>query len=177
MTMRTILATLTMGLALGLVACSDKDDTGDDDSGTSLTGACELYASIDACPECADGEVTCSYGDVSVTEMSCGGCQAEVALYKELCDSGNTDSVAEIEAGMECDTPPKSPACVLADEWAGCDDCADGDVTCTYGEYSATEMSCGDCQARGQLYAMLCEADVADERSAIESGTECSDPV
>jgi len=89
-------------LAFGLIACGDKDP---DDSGVDLTGACELAAEIDACPECADGDVTCSYGDVSATELSCGDCQATVALYNALCDAGVEDSREAIEAGMSCSEP------------------------------------------------------------------------
>lgn len=165
-------------LALGLSACGEKDDTGDDDdSGSSgLTAACQLYEDNLGCPECADGDVTCTYGEVSVTEMSCGGCQAEAALYGALCDAGVTDSAAAIQAGMECELAAASDACALAEEWAGCDDCADGDVTCTFEDFSETAMSCIDCQARGKLYASLCAADVDADRASIEAGTECSEP-
>ena len=71
--------------------------TGDDE-----TAACQLHKSQQGCPECYDGEVTCSYGDISVTEGSCGGCQAQAALYEALCAAGVDDSKAEIESGMEC---------------------------------------------------------------------------
>ena len=66
------------------------------------TGACELAAEREGCPECADGTVTCTFGNSSVTEISCGGCQAESALLAELCDAGETASREAIEAGMEC---------------------------------------------------------------------------
>lgn len=68
------------------------------------------------------------------------------------------------------------PACGLADDHASCNECYSGEVTCTYGDESATAGSCGDCQARGALYAALCEAGVADSREALEAGTSCSDP-
>lgn len=151
--------------------------TGGDDTGKATpSDACELYEANAACPECADGEVTCTYGDYSVTEMSCGGCQAEASLYALLCEAGVTDSAEEILAGMECSKTDYA-ACSLAEEYAICDGCADGHVTCTYGEHSETAMSCGDCQARGQLYATLCAYFVTDSREEIVAGTECSDPV
>ncbi len=69
------------------------------------------------------------------------------------------------------------PACELADEYASCNECYSGEVTCTYGDLSETAGSCGDCQARGALYASLCEAGIEDSRSALEEGTVCSDPI
>lgn len=67
------------------------------------TGACQLAAELEVCPECYSGDVRCSYGDVTVTEPSCDGCQARSALARELCDAGVQDSRAEIELGMECE--------------------------------------------------------------------------
>ena len=65
------IAALICWLALGLAACGDGDKS--DDTGSSgEAGACELADANQACPECYDGEVTCTYGDVSVTEGSCG---------------------------------------------------------------------------------------------------------
>ena len=51
------------------------------------TDACDLFEDHMACPECYDGDVTCSYGDTSVTQGSCGGCQAEAGLYAALCEA------------------------------------------------------------------------------------------
>lgn len=89
-------------LSLLLVACGDKDGDSGDSGSAAVSGACELAAEYEACPECADGDVTCTYGDESVTELSCGECQARSSLLRELCDAGIDDSRAEIEAGMEC---------------------------------------------------------------------------
>jgi hypothetical protein len=72
------------------------------DAGSS-DGACELAAAVGGCPECADGDVTCSFAGMSVTRMSCGGCQARQALLQALCESGATASAAEIETGMICE--------------------------------------------------------------------------
>ena len=93
----------TLVLALSLVACGDKDDA--DSGGESLSGACELVADLTDCPSCYDGVVTCTYGDESVSEGSCGDCQARYALYAQLCDAGVEDSRADIESGLECSDP------------------------------------------------------------------------
>ena len=86
-------------------------------------------------------------------------------------DSGADDTGAGAATGAAL-----TDACTLADEHSGCDECYSGEVTCEYDEYSATEGSCGDCQARSSLYADLCSADVPDSRADIEAGTSCSDP-
>lgn len=91
-------------LALGLMACGGDKDSGEDDL-QPVSGACELVAELDSCPACYDGVVTCSYGEESVTEGSCGDCQARVALYGQLCDAGVEDSRADIEAGVSCSDP------------------------------------------------------------------------
>ena len=65
-------------------------------------GACELAAAVGGCPECVDGNITCSFAGMSITRVSCGGCQARAGLFQALCDSGSTASAAEIEAGMVC---------------------------------------------------------------------------
>lgn len=67
-------------------------------------------------------------------------------------------------------------ACALAREWSACDECYSGEVTCEYGETQVTESSCQDCQARGALYAELCDAGITASRADIEAGTTCSDP-
>ena len=91
-------------ITVGLIGCGDKDDSGETGS-PAVSGACELAAEIEACPECADGEVTCSYGDESATELSCGDCQARSALLDALCDADIEDSRADIEAGLSCSDP------------------------------------------------------------------------
>ena len=88
-------------LSMTLIACGDKDD----DSGESDAAACQLAQEANACPECADGDVTCSYDEYSVTELSCGDCQARSQLYSDLCDAGVEDSEADIIAGVECSEP------------------------------------------------------------------------
>jgi hypothetical protein len=87
-------------------------------------------------------------------------------------DSGADDTGAGADTGVAL-----TEACTLADEHSACDECYSGEVTCEYDEYSATEGSCGDCQARSSLYADLCSADVPDSRADIEAGTICSDPI
>lgn len=110
---RTRWTALALALTL-LTACGDKDDDDDGgggdtaawDSGSAgLSGACELARRYDACDECYDGEVTCTYGEFSATEGSCADCQALGALYDQLCDAGVTDGRADIEAGTECSDP------------------------------------------------------------------------
>jgi hypothetical protein len=92
-------------------------------------------------------------------------------------DTGADDTGAD-DTGAGADTGAAlTDACTLADEHSGCDECYSGEVTCEYDEYSATESSCGDCQARSSLYADLCSADVPDSRADIEAGTICSDPI
>ena len=83
-------------LAVLMSACDDKSDTG------SETAACALVSEGLECPECDDGEATCTYGEYSATASSCGTCQAEGALYNTLCDAGVTDSEADITAGLSC---------------------------------------------------------------------------
>lgn len=78
--------------------------------------------------------------------------------------------------GDRDDSGGETAACDLAEEWEVCPECYSGEVTCTYDEFSATEGSCGDCQARGALYRDLCDAGVEDDADTIELGTECSDP-
>jgi hypothetical protein len=90
------------------------------------TEACDLAASHQTCPECSSGPTTCSFGDTSVTENSCGDCQARSALYSELCDQGETASTDQIEAETVCEptacevfydgcADPCQPTCVPAD--------------------------------------------------------------
>jgi hypothetical protein len=93
-------------LALGLMACGGDKDSGETGS-EPVSGACELLGEWESCPACYDGEVTCSYGDESVTEGSCGDCQARVSLYGQLCDGGVSDSRDDIEAGVSCSDPEK----------------------------------------------------------------------
>ena len=81
---------LLCGLALGC-------------SGESTQTACDWLVTSAGCDECADGEVTCSFEDASVTAMSCGGCQAEAGLMQALCDAGSTATAQEILDGMVCE--------------------------------------------------------------------------
>ena len=87
--------------------------------GGNTAGACELAASVGGCPECVDGTVTCSFAGMSVTRVSCGGCQARAGLLQALCDSGSMASANEIEAGMICvdeDAETASDAGTTTDE-------------------------------------------------------------
>ena len=98
-----------LSLMLSLVGCGDSDATapaeGGNETETTTSGACQLLEDFGDCPACYDGIVTCSYGDISVTEGSCQGCQALVQVYIQLCNNGNTDSAEDIEAGVECTDP------------------------------------------------------------------------
>jgi len=122
--------TLWFTAALMLTAClggGSKDDADSADSGDpTASEACQLAEDHLACPECSDGIVTCSFGDVSATAASCGGCQAQAALYQALCEAGETADAATIQAGQVCGEPscevwfdgctdPCTPLCVLAD--------------------------------------------------------------
>ena len=101
-----------MVLSLGICACGDNDsgDSGstsvpDTGSPPPISGACVLAAEELGCAACYDGEVTCSYGEESVTVGSCGDCQSRIALYDQLCESGIDDSREDIEAGIVCSDP------------------------------------------------------------------------
>ncbi len=104
--MRTTMATLvvpalaTAAALLMFAGCGDKDD----DSGASLTAACALAVN-DGCPECYDGEVTCTYEEQSATAGSCGECQPRAALYQQLCDAGVDDAEDDILSGTVCSDP------------------------------------------------------------------------
>ena len=78
-------------LALSLIACQGSPD------------ACDLAAEYAGCDECYDGETTCTFEGITVTEASCGECQARGALYRELCDASSTADRATLEA-MACTT-------------------------------------------------------------------------
>lgn len=70
-----------------------------------------------------------------------------------------------------------SDACELASERLGCDDCFDGEVTCSLDGVSVTAGSCGDCQARRALEQALCDAGSTVSRAEIEADEVCEDPV
>jgi hypothetical protein len=82
---------------LTFAACDEVEDTG------AVSGACLLAAENDVCPECYSGDATCTFEETTVTEGSCGVCQAESALYQELCDAGETATRGEIVAGLVCE--------------------------------------------------------------------------
>jgi hypothetical protein len=100
---------LALAAMLCLISCGDADTTEqtntDQDQDSSLTGPCTLASDLPDCGACFSGMVTCSYGEISVTESSCQNCQALNVLYTALCDGGVTDTVADIEAGTECLDP------------------------------------------------------------------------
>ncbi|MBX2804208.1 MAG: hypothetical protein KTR31_41490 [Myxococcales bacterium] len=64
-------------------------------------------------------------------------------------------------------------ACELANDRLGCPECADGVVTCSFEGVSATELSCGGCQARVGLYQALCDQGSTASREEIEAGLVC----
>jgi hypothetical protein len=99
----------TLWLMALLAACiggGDKTTDTTDTSATSTSEACALAAEHRSCPECSSGDVTCTYGDTSVTAGSCGDCQARGLLYQTLCDAGVQDDRATIEAGTVCEPSP-----------------------------------------------------------------------
>lgn len=94
---------LFLAVTLGSSACigaSPPTTTSDDP-----TGACALAADNSVCPDCSDGELTCSFGAVEVTVASCGECQSRATLYEALCDAGETADRATIEADTVCAAP------------------------------------------------------------------------
>lgn len=80
---------------VAVMACGGTSSNGE-------TDACSLFDEGIGCPECADGDVTCSLDGVEVTRLSCGGCQARAALLEELCNAGSTVTEAEIDADGVC---------------------------------------------------------------------------
>ncbi len=54
---------------------------------------------------------------------------------------------------IEVDNDP----CQLAEQYAICAECFDGNVTCSYDGVSETTGSCGTCQAEFALYQRLCD--------------------
>ena len=46
-------------------------------------------------------------------------------------------------------------------------------MTCTFEDTSATANSCGDCQARAELYNALCDAGETADQATIEADTVC----
>ncbi|MEM6927937.1 MAG: hypothetical protein AAF602_13480 [Myxococcota bacterium] len=63
---------------------------------------CDLFDDNTVCPACLSGETTCTFDDVSVTEASCRTCQAEIALYQQLC----LDGVERITGEVTCRIGP-----------------------------------------------------------------------
>lgn len=55
-----------------------------------------------SCNECFTSDHECSFGGVTVAEPSCDGCQARVALYRELCADGQDVDLETVDAEMEC---------------------------------------------------------------------------
>ena len=78
-------------------------DTVDDDDGTTV---CDHADEFQACPECDDGETTCTFEGTSVTRNSCQECQARGALFQQLCDDDADTGAADVEAGTTCTTVP-----------------------------------------------------------------------
>jgi len=89
--------------------------------------ACALAVESQTCPSCTSGPMTCTFGDTSVTEGSCGECQARASLYQALCDAGEDAARAEIEEDTVCEpatcevyydacSDPCLPTCVLGSE-------------------------------------------------------------
>jgi hypothetical protein len=84
---------------LVLAACGEPAPE-ETDAGT--LAACDLADANATCPACSDGELACTFEDVSATRNSCGECQARGALYEALCDAGETATEQEILDGTTC---------------------------------------------------------------------------
>jgi hypothetical protein len=52
-------------------------------------------AAVGVCPECYDGEVTCTLDGYEGTAGSCGNCQAIATLARVMCDAGETEMVGD----------------------------------------------------------------------------------
>ncbi|MBT6176332.1 MAG: hypothetical protein HOI23_03725 [Deltaproteobacteria bacterium] len=104
---RLIWKLLSLLAMVCLMACGGEETTKPIDPGqdSSLTGACTLASDLPDCGACFSGTSTCNYGEISVTDTSCQNCQVLNQLYTALCDAGITDSLADIEAGIECSEP------------------------------------------------------------------------
>jgi len=92
-----------------LSACTSPSGTEDDsaslDTGASgASGACALAEEYSGCDDCIDGDVACSFGDLTVVaEDSCGSCDGLQDLYRTLCAQGSEASRQELEAGTVCE--------------------------------------------------------------------------
>jgi len=64
--------------------------------------------------------------------------------------------------------------CDLADGFGLCNQCVDGETTCTYEDVSVTSTSCDECQARSSLYGELCDDGVEASAADVEDGTFCT---
>ena len=97
---------LVLLLTVCLVGCGGEEPTtpaGTDSDDTGANSAvCQMIEDLGDCGACVTATTTCTYGDVSVTELSCQQCQAMTALYIQLCDAGNTDSQEDLEEGIVC---------------------------------------------------------------------------
>lgn len=58
----------------------------------------------------------------------------------------------------------------------GCDECIDGDFTCTYDDVSVTTPACAGCQTRLALHEELCAEGRTDLREDVEDGMVCEGP-
>ena len=93
-----------LSLTLSLLGCGSSDSAtpSENENDPNVIAACQLLEDFGDCGTCYTGVVTCTYGDISVTEDSCQGCQALVQVYSQLCNDGSADSAEQIENGVEC---------------------------------------------------------------------------
>ena len=94
-------------LTLWFIGCGSADSieqniSEEADSDAANPAACQLLEDLGDCGACFSAITTCTYGDISVTEASCQLCQAQAALYVQLCNSGSPATAEELEEGMEC---------------------------------------------------------------------------
>ncbi|MBX2800375.1 MAG: hypothetical protein KTR31_22035 [Myxococcales bacterium] len=82
----------------------------------STTGACALAAELDACPDCSNGPTQCEFRSTIVVLESCGSCQAEHALLRQMCRDDEQATRQELEAELFCE----AATCTV---WY--DDCSD----------------------------------------------------
>lgn len=70
-------------------------------------------------------------------------------------------------------TPPVDDTPVCDVEPLACPECADGTVECSFDGVSATELSCGGCQAEAALIQALCDAGSTATYSEVATGQTC----
>ncbi len=103
----TLMCSGLLTAAVGIAGCAIVNNGGGSDDADGAT-VCDLADEFQSCPECDDGDATCTFEEVSVTRASCGECQARGALFQQLCDDDEAKSADAVEAGTVCITVPSA---------------------------------------------------------------------